>query len=79
MHAQTIQLCPILSNLMSCSLQGSSVHGIFQAIVVEWVAISSSRDLPDPGTEPTSPMAPALAGEFFITEPSGKSDISLFY
>ena len=30
---------------------GSSVHSIFQARVLEWVAISSSRDLPAPGTE----------------------------
>ena len=29
-------------------------------------------DLPDPGTEPTSPESPALAGEFFATEPPGK-------
>ena len=30
-------------------------------------------DLPDPGIEPTSPASPALAGEFFTTEPPGKS------
>ena len=40
---------------MDCSLPGSSVHGIFQAIVLEWIAISFSRDLPDPGIEPRSP------------------------
>ena len=32
----------------------------------------SSRDLPDPGIELTSPVSPALAGGFFTTEPSGK-------
>ena len=31
-----------LSDLMDCSLPGSSVHGIFQAIVLEWVAIAFS-------------------------------------
>ena len=35
--------CPALCDSMDCSLPGSSVHGIFQARVLEWVAISSSR------------------------------------
>ena len=34
------QSCPTLSDPMDCSLPGSSVHGIFQAIILEWVAIS---------------------------------------
>ena len=54
---------------MDCSLPGSSVHGIILARVLEWVAISSSRDLPDPGFKPVSPAAPVLAGGFFTTEP----------
>ena len=37
------------------SLPDSSVHGIFQAIVLEWIAISFSRELPNPGIEPRSP------------------------
>ena len=36
---------------MDCSLPGSSVHGILQARTVEWVAMSFSRDLTDPGIE----------------------------
>ena len=43
---------------------GSS-HGILQARILDWVAVSSSRDLPGPG------IAPALTGRFFITEPPG--------
>ena len=35
--------CPTLCDPMDCSLPGSSVHGIFQAIILEWVAISFSR------------------------------------
>ena len=35
-------------------------------------------NLPDPGIKPESPVAPALAGGFFITEPSGKLEIYLF-
>ena len=34
--------CPTLCNLMNCSLPGSSVHGILQARIVEWLAISFS-------------------------------------
>ena len=37
------QLCPILCDPMDCSLPGSSVHGIFQARILEWVAVSFSR------------------------------------
>ena len=50
---------------MDCSPPGSSVHGISQARILEWVAISSSRDPPDPGMEPTSPtlqVVPCIAG-----------------
>ena len=37
------QACPTLCDPMDCSLPGSSVNGIFQARILEWVAISSSR------------------------------------
>ena len=40
---------------IDCSLPGSSVHGIFQARILEWVAIARLADLPDPGIEPGSP------------------------
>ena len=50
---------------MECSLPGSSARGILQAKMLEWVAVSSSRDLPDPGIKLTSLMSPALAGGFF--------------
>ena len=49
---------------MDCSLQASSVCGIFQARILEWVAIPFSRDLPSPGMEPRSP---ALSGRFFAS------------
>ena len=41
--SEVLQLCPTLCNPMDCSLPGSSVHGIFQARILEWVAISFSR------------------------------------
>ena len=37
------KLCPTLSDPMDCTLPGSSLHGIFQEKILEWVAISSSR------------------------------------
>ena len=37
------QSCLTLCNLMDCSLPGSSVHGILQARILEWVAIPFSR------------------------------------
>ena len=37
--AKSLQSCPTLSDPMDCSLPGSSIHGIFQARVLEWVAI----------------------------------------
>ena len=53
---------------------GSSVHEIFQARILEWVAISFSKDISDPGIEPESP---ALSGRFFTAEPWGKAVIML--
>ena len=41
--SEVAQSCPTLCDPMDCSLSGSSVHGIFQAIVLEWIAISFSR------------------------------------
>ena len=44
-ESEVIESCPILSDPMDCSLSGSSVHGIFQARVLEWVAIAFSGEL----------------------------------
>ena len=41
--AQSLQSCPTLSDPTYCSLPGSSVHGILQARILEWVAMLSSR------------------------------------
>ena len=45
---EVAQSCPTLSDPMDCSLPGSSVHGIFQAIVLEWIAISFSKESSQP-------------------------------
>src|SRR5574341_845152 len=39
-ESEVTQLCPTLSDPMNCSLPGSSVHGIFQARVLEWGAVA---------------------------------------
>ena len=62
------QLYLILCDPMDCILPGSSVPGIFQARILEWVDGFYSRGSFQPGIEPTSPVSPALAGRFFTTE-----------
>ena len=59
---------PTSCDPMDYSPRVSSVHGISQASILEWVAISFFRDLPNPGIKPASP---ASAGRFFTTEPQG--------
>ena len=65
MHAKSFQSCLTLCDPMDCSPPGSSVHGILQARLLEWVAISSSRGSSQPGTETVSLIPPALAGRVF--------------
>ena len=43
-ESEVAQLCPTFSNPMDCSLPSSSVHGIFQARVLEWGAIAFSNN-----------------------------------
>ena len=63
MYVLVVQLCRTLCRSMDYSPPGSSVHGILQARILEWVPFPSPGDLPDPGIELKSP---ALAGGFFI-------------
>ena len=60
MHAKLLQSCLILCDPMDCSLPGSSVLGILQARILEWVAMPSSRGSSDSGIEFMSPVAPEL-------------------
>ena len=52
-----------------CSPPGSSIHGILQARILEWVAISFPGDLCNPGIESSSP---ALQADALTSEPAGK-------
>ena len=47
-ESEVAQLCATLCDPMDYSLPDSSVHGIFQAIVLEWIAISFSRESSQP-------------------------------
>ena len=60
MHAKLLQSCPTLCDPMDCSPPGSSVHGILQARILEWVDMPSSRGSPYPGIEAASTVTPAL-------------------
>ena len=64
------QSCLILCDPAGCSPPGSSVHEISQARILKCVAISFSRELPDPGIKPRSP---ALQVDSLGTEPPGKT------
>ena len=55
--------------VMDCSLPGSSIHGIFQARILEWVPCPSPGDPPKPGIEPWSPT---LQADSLWSEPPGK-------
>ena len=44
-ESEVAQSCPTLSDLMDCSLPGSSIHGIFQARVLEWGVIAASKNI----------------------------------
>ena len=57
-ETEVAQLCPTLRDPMDCSSPGSSIHGTFQARVLEWVPL---------------PSPPALAGGLFTTVLPGKS------
>ena len=48
MHSKLPQSCPTLCGPIDCSLPGSSVHGILQARILQWVAMSSSRGSSQP-------------------------------
>ena len=62
------QSCLTLCDPMDYSPPASSVHGILQVRILEWVAISSPGDLPEPGFEFRSP---ALQADSLLSEPPG--------
>ena len=72
-RAKLLQLCPTFFHPMDCSLRGSSVHGILQAKLPEWVATPSFRGSSLPRDQPLSLTSSAAAGRFFaISATRGK-------
>ena len=60
--AESLQWCPALCDPMDCSPPGSSVRGILQSGILEWVAMpSSGEEFPDSGIKPVSFLSSALA------------------
>ena len=66
------QSCPTFCDTMDCSPPSSSVHGISQARILEWLLCPALGDLLDPWIKPVSPESPALASGFITTVPPGK-------
>ena len=66
-HAKLLQLCLTVCDPMDCSPPGSSVHGIPQARIQQWIAIPSSRGSSQPWIKPVSLVSPALGSRFFTT------------
>ena len=66
------QSCPTLCSPMDCSPPNSSVRGVFQARILEWVVISSTRGSSDSGIKSASPVSPAFLADSLPKEPSGK-------
>ena len=69
--SEVAQSCPTLCNPVDCSPPGSSVCGILQARILEWVPFPSPGDLSNPAIKPGSP---ALQADDLSSEP-GKSGL----
>ena len=63
-ESEVAQSCPTLRNHMDCSLPDSSIHGILQARVLEWGAMSFSRGSSQPRDQT---QVSHIAGRFFTT------------
>ena len=76
---KSLQSCLIFCDPMDCSPPGSSVHGILQARILEWIAIPFSRGSFWPRDWTCVSWGCCTAGRFFITEPPGKPTMDTFY
>ena len=59
MCAKSLQSCLTLCDPVDCGLPGSSVCGILQARILEWLLFLSPEDLPNPAIKPRSPTLQA--------------------
>ena len=71
-HAQSLSVVSDSCDPMNYSPPVSSVHGVFQAGILEWLPFPLPGDLPDPGIKPVSPVSSALQADSLLAEPLGK-------
>ena len=74
-HAQSLQLCLTLCNTTDCSPPDSPVHELFQARILEWVAMPSCRGSSQIRDQSHVSPVSCTAGQFLTTEPLGKPNI----
>ena len=67
------KLCPTLCDPRDCSSPGSSVYGVSQSRILEWVAISYARGSSDSGIKTISLASPAVAVGFFTISTTWKA------
>ena len=72
-------LCLTLCDPLGCILPGSSAHGVSQARILEWIAISSAKGSSRPRIKPASLASPALQTDSLSTEPAGKPKEFVIY
>ena len=72
LHAQSLQSCPALCNCMDSSPSASYFRGIFEARILEWIAMPSSRGSSRPRDQI---WVSCIAGRFLTTEPLEKPDL----
>ena len=75
MHAELLQPCLTLCNPMYCSPPGSSVHGILQATILEWVAMPSSRESSQPRDQSYISYISYTGRRVFTTSATRKSSV----
>ena len=69
MHAKLLQVCPTLCDPRDCSPPGSSVHGILQARLLEWVAMPSLRGSSQPRDQTHISCVSCIGRRFFVCLP----------
>ena len=69
MHVKSLQSCPTLCNPMGCSPPDSSVHGILQARILEWLTMPFSRVPSQPRDQTCVSGSSSIAGRFFFFLP----------
>ena len=74
---KSLQLCLTFWDPVDCSLPGSSVHGILQARILEWVSMPFSRPFFRTRDEPVFFMSPALTGGFFTISATWDTDTQI--